>query len=156
MQSLTDLLPPGLYYVATPLGNARDITLRALDVLASADVLAAEDTRNTRRLLDIHGIPLNDRPLIAYHDHNGARVRPKLLDMMRAGKAVAYASDAGTPLVADPGYGLMRAAIDADIAVTSTPGPSAVMAALAIAGLPTDKFIFAGFSPTAKGARAKY
>lgn len=106
--------------------------------------------------MDIHGIPLGDRPLIAYHDHNGDRVRPRLLGFMAAGQSVAYASDAGTPLVADPGYGLMRGAIDAGHVVTSAPGPSAALAALTVAGLPNDRFTFAGFAPQAKGARRTF
>ncbi|NCO21944.1 MAG: 16S rRNA (cytidine(1402)-2'-O)-methyltransferase [Rhodobacterales bacterium] len=148
-------LAPGLHFVATPIGTARDITLRALDVLASADVIAAEDTRTTRHLMDLHGVALGDRRLVSYHDHNGAAVRPGLLAMMAAGKSVAYASDAGTPLVADPGFALARDAIAAGIAVTGAPGPSAVMAALMIAGLPTDRFMFAGFLPPTQSARRK-
>lgn len=149
-------LSPGLHFVATPIGTARDITLRALDVLASADVLAAEDTRTMRKLMDIHGVPLGDRPLIAYHDHNGAAARPKLLRYLDEGKSVAYGSEAGTPLVADPGYTLARAVIEAGHPVTSAPGPSAMIAALTIAGLPTDRFFFAGFAPNAKGARRSF
>lgn len=149
-------LPAGLYFVATPIGTARDITLRALDTLASADVLAAEDTRTLRRLMEIHGVKLAGRRIVAYHDHNGASVRPALLRAIGEGKSVAYASEAGTPLVADPGYQLARAAIDAGLPVTSAPGPSAMIAALTIAGLPTDRFLFAGFPPAAKGARASW
>ncbi|WP_166416997.1 16S rRNA (cytidine(1402)-2'-O)-methyltransferase [Cochlodiniinecator piscidefendens] len=149
-------LAPGLYFVATPIGTARDITLRALDTLASADVIAAEDTRSLRRLLDIHGVPLGDRNVISYHDQNGPQARPKLLQALAEGKSVAYASEAGTPLVADPGYALSRAVIDAGHSVTSAPGPSAVIAALTIGGLATDKFMFAGFSPNAKNARAVF
>jgi 16S rRNA (cytidine1402-2'-O)-methyltransferase len=146
-------LAPGLYFVATPIGTARDITLRALDVLASVDVLAAEDTRSMRRLLDIHGVPLGDRPLLAYHDHNGDAVRPKLLRYLEQGMSVAYASEAGMPLIADPGFDLSREASEAGYLVTVAPGPSAVLTALALAGLPTDAFFFAGFLPNAKGAR---
>jgi 16S rRNA (cytidine1402-2'-O)-methyltransferase len=149
-------LDPGLYFVATPIGAARDITLRALDILASADVLAAEDTRTLRRLMQIHGIALGERQILAYHDHNGARMRPKLIGLMQEGRSVAYASDAGTPLVADPGFPLAREALAEGLAVTSAPGPSAVMAALSVAGLPTDRFLFAGFPPAAKGARASW
>ena len=149
-------LSAGLYFVATPIGSARDITLRALDVLASADVLAAEDTRTLRHLMQIHGVELGDRPLIAYHDHNGAAQRPRLLGLLAEGKSVAYASEAGTPLVADPGYQLGREAIEAGFAVTSAPGPSAVVAALSIAGLPTDRFFFAGFAPASGGARKSW
>lgn len=149
-------LAPGLYFVATPIGTARDITLRALDILASADVLAAEDTRSLRRLMDIHGIALAGRPLIAYHDHNGGAQRPRLLAELEAGRSVAYASEAGTPLIADPGYQLGRAVAEAGHLVTAAPGPSAVLAALAISGLATDSFFFAGFAPTAKGQRQSY
>ena len=146
-------LPAGLYFVATPIGTARDITLRALDILASADVIAAEDTRTMRRLLDIHGIALGDRPLLAYHDHNGAHIRPKLLAFLAQGKAVAYGSEAGTPLIADPGFGLSQAAVEAGALVTSAPGPSAIIAALTLAGLPTDRFFFGGFLPNTQSQR---
>ena len=149
-------LSAGLYFVATPIGTARDITLRALDVLASADVIAAEDTRTARKLMELHGVPLGDRQVIAYHDHNGKEVRPRLIALMESGKSLAYASEAGTPLVADPGYALARAAIDAGLPVTSAPGPSAMIAALTIAGLPTDRFFFAGFPPNAAGARQRF
>lgn len=153
MNHLEIRLQAGLYFVATPIGSARDITLRALDVLASADVLAAEDTRSLRRLLEIHGVPLGDRPLLSYHDHSGAKARAKLLDYLAAGKSVAYASEAGTPLIADPGYHLSKDAAEAGHLVTSAPGPSAIITALTLAGLPTDAFFFAGFLPNAKGAR---
>lgn len=146
-------LSAGLTFVATPIGTARDITLRALDVLASADILAAEDTRTLRKLMEIHGVPLGDRQVVAYHEHSTPAVRDRLVSEMRSGKSLAYASEAGTPLVADPGYQLARAAIEAGIAVDSTPGPSAILAALAIAGLPSDRFFFAGFSPSAKTQR---
>jgi 16S rRNA (cytidine1402-2'-O)-methyltransferase len=149
-------LSAGLHFVATPIGNARDITLRALDTLASADVLAAEDTRSLRRLMDMHGVQLGGRPMIAYHDHNGAKARPKLLSLMAQGKSVAYASEAGTPLVADPGFVLCRDALAEGLAVTSAPGPSAMIAALTIAGLPSDRFLFVGFAPSAAGARKKF
>ena len=147
---------PGLHFVATPIGAARDITLRALDLLATVDVLAAEDTRTLRHLMDIHGVRLGDRPLIAYHDHNGAAQRPRLLAALAAGKSVAYASEAGTPLIADPGYQLGRAAVEAGHRVFAAPGPSAVLAALTVSGLPTDRFLFAGFVPPAQGARKKF
>jgi 16S rRNA (cytidine1402-2'-O)-methyltransferase len=146
-------LAPGLHIVATPIGAARDITLRALDTLASADVLAAEDTRTLRHLMDIHGIPLAGRPLIAYHDRNGPEARPGLLAALAAGRSLAYASDAGTPLVADPGFALARAAVAAGHPVFAAPGPSAVLAALTVAGLPTDRFLFAGFPPTGAARR---
>ena len=149
-------LASGLYFIATPIGTARDITLRALDILASADVLAAEDTRTLRRLMDIHGIALDGRPMVAYHDHNGASARPKLLRALADGKSVAYASEAGTPLVADPGYQLGRAVTEEGFMVTAAPGPSAVLAALSVSGLATDAFFFAGFAPTSKGQRQSF
>jgi 16S rRNA (cytidine1402-2'-O)-methyltransferase len=147
---------PGLYIVATPIGSARDITLRALDILRAADVLAAEDTRSLRHLMAIHGVALGDRPVVAYHDHNGAQMRPRLLAYLAAGKSVAYASEAGTPLVADPGYALVRDARAAGHPVTAAPGPSAAITALSIAGLPTDRFLFAGFPPTTEAARRRF
>ncbi len=153
MNHRTEKLTPGLYFVATPIGSARDITLRALDILASADVIAAEDTRSMRRLLGIHGIALGNRPLLKYHDHNGAQARPKLLGFIEAGKAVAYGSEAGTPLIADPGYDLSRAVAESGHLITAAPGPSAVIAALTLAGLPTDQFFFAGFLPNASAQR---
>ena len=149
-------LASGLYFVATPIGNARDITLRALDILADADVLAAEDTRSLRRLMEIHGISLGDRRVIAYHDHNGDRVRPVLLAALSEGKSVAYASEAGTPLVSDPGYALGRAAADAGAKVMTAPGASAALAALTVSGLASDCFVFAGFPPSTAGARTRF
>ena len=146
-------LTPGLYFVATPIGTARDITLRALDVLASADVIAAEDTRSLRRLLEIHGVPLNGRQVLAYHDHSSPGARAKLISHLEDGKAVAYASEAGTPLIADPGYHLAKDAAEAGHLVTTAPGASAVVSALTLAGLPTDAFFFEGFLPSAKTAR---
>ena len=148
-------LPPGLYIVSTPIGNARDITLRALDTLAAADVLAAEDTRTLRRLMEIHGIALNGRRVVAYHDHNATRARPALIASMAEGRSVAYASDAGTPLVADPGFGLVRSARDAGHPVHALPGASAALAALTVAGLPTDRFLFQGFPPPKSVARLR-
>ena len=149
-------VPPGLHLLATPIGAARDITLRALDLLAGADVLAAEDTRTLRHLMEIHGVALNDRPLVAYHDHNGEAVRPRLLRALSEGKSVAYASEAGTPLIADPGFQLARAAIAEGFTVLAAPGPSAVLAALTVSGLPSDRFLFAGFPPTGAGDRARF
>ncbi len=143
----------GLHLVAVPIGAARDITLRALDLLAGADVLAAEDTRSLRRLMEIHGVALGDRPLIPYHDHNGPQARPRLLGALRAGKSVAYASEAGTPLVADPGFQLGMDAHAAGIVVRAAPGASAVLTALCVGGLPTDRFFFAGFLPPKSAAR---
>ncbi|WP_170342138.1 16S rRNA (cytidine(1402)-2'-O)-methyltransferase [Ruegeria arenilitoris] len=146
-------LAGGLYFVATPIGTARDITLRALDVLASADVIAAEDTRSLRRLMEIHGVPLEGRRILAYHDHSGTAAREKLIAELSKGKSVAYASEAGMPLIADPGYDLGKQAAEAGFTVTCAPGPSAALTALTLAGLPTDAFFFAGFLPNAAGAR---
>lgn len=143
-------MPPGLYVTATPIGNASDITLRALKVLSSCDVIAAEDTRVSAKLLAIHGIA---RPLLAYNDHNAARERPKILSRLRAGERVALVSDAGTPLVSDPGFKLVREAIAAGLPVHAIPGASAVLAGLALAGLPTDRFFFVGFLPSKRGER---
>lgn len=153
MNAIKTSLGPGLYLVATPIGAARDITLRALDLLASGDVLAAEDTRALRRLMDIHGVALGDRPLWSYHDHNGGRMRPKLLAALADGKSVIYASEAGTPMVADPGFDLARAAVADGHDLISAPGPSAVIAALTLAGLPTDQFHFSGFLPATASKR---
>jgi 16S rRNA (cytidine1402-2'-O)-methyltransferase len=149
-------LDPGLYLVATPIGNARDITLRALDVLASADVIAAEDTRTTRKLLEIHGIALGDRKLIAYHDHSGQAGRDGIMKLIGQGKSVAYASEAGSPLVADPGFALARDVAQDGGFVTALPGATAAITALSLSGLPSDRFCFAGFAPSAKGARQKW
>jgi 16S rRNA (cytidine1402-2'-O)-methyltransferase len=137
-------LAPGLHLVATPIGNLRDITLRALEVLAAADLIACEDTRVTRKLTDHYGIAT---ALTPYHDHNADEARPKLLARLAAGAAVALVSDAGTPLVSDPGFKLARAARDAGYPVTALPGPSAALAALAVSALPTDRFLFDGFLP---------
>ncbi len=149
-------IPAGLHLIATPIGAARDITLRALDLLAGCDVLVAEDTRSLRRLMEIHGLTVGGRPLLAYHDHNGAQMRPKIMGYLQAGKSVLYASEAGTPLVADPGYQLARATIAEGHALHSAPGPSALLAALTVAGLPSDRFTFLGFAPSQSGARRKF
>ena len=141
---------PGLHLVATPIGNLRDISLRALETLAGADLIACEDTRITRRLLDRYGIVT---PLTPYHEHNAAQARPRLLARLADGAAVALVSDAGTPLVSDPGYKLVRAAREAGHAVTPVPGASATLAALTASGLPTDRFFFEGFLPPKRGAR---
>ena len=143
-------LTPGLHVVATPIGNLRDVTLRALEVLAAADLIACEDTRVTRKLTDHYGIAT---PLTPYHDHNAAEARPKLIARLAAGAAVALVSDAGTPLVSDPGFKLVRAAREAGLSVTTLPGASAVLAALTVAGLPTDRFFFEGFLPAKEGQR---
>ena len=149
-------LLPGLHFLATPIGAARDITLRALDILASADVLAAEDTRTLRHLMEIHGVALGDRPLVAYHEHNNDVALPRLLRAISEGKSVAYASEAGTPLISDPGFQLGRAVIAEGHTVLSAPGPSAVLCALTVSGLPSDRFMFAGFPPAAKSARETF
>lgn len=149
-------VPPGLHLVATPIGAARDITLRTLDILAGADVLAAEDTRSLRRLMEMHGVRVAGRPLLAYHDHNGAQMRPRLLAALAEGKSVAFAPEAGTPMVSDPGFQLARAAIDEGYTVVAAPGASAVLAALAVGGLPTDRFCFMGFAPAQAGARKRF
>jgi 16S rRNA (cytidine1402-2'-O)-methyltransferase len=143
-------LTAGLYVLATPIGNARDISLRALDTLKGCDVIAAEDTRVTSKLLAIHGI---SRPLIAYNDHNAPEMRPKILARLARGEAVVLVSDAGTPLVSDPGFKLVREVIAAGAPVVAIPGPSAVLAGLSISGLPSDRFLFAGFLPGRGGER---
>ena len=143
-------LAAGLHLVATPIGNLRDVTLRALEVLAAADLIACEDTRVTRKLLDHYGITT---PMTPYHEHNAAAARPKLLARLASGAAIALVSDAGTPLVSDPGFKLVRAARDDGYTVTALPGASAALAALTVAGLPTDRFFFEGFLPPKEGAR---
>lgn len=143
-------LSPGLHLVATPIGNLRDVTIRALEVLAAADVIACEDTRVTRRLTEHYGI---STALTPYHDHNAEEVRPKLLARIAGGEAVALVSDAGTPLISDPGFKLVRAAREAGLGVTALPGASAALAALTVAGLPTDRFFFEGFLPPKEGQR---
>ena len=153
MNHQTKPLSAGLYFVATPIGSARDITLRALDILASADLIAAEDTRTARKLMEIHGVPLNGRKVVAFHDHSGEGAVDRLVADMVAGKSVAYVSEAGTPLVADPGYELGKAAIAAAMPVTAAPGASALLAALTVSGLPTDRFAFIGFLPAARQQR---
>ncbi|NVO14298.1 MAG: 16S rRNA (cytidine(1402)-2'-O)-methyltransferase [Rhodoplanes sp.] len=143
-------LASGLHVVATPIGHLEDVSLRALATLAAADLIACEDTRVTRKLLARYGI---SRPLTAYHEHNATVARPKILARLAAGEAVALVSDAGTPLVSDPGFRLVREAREAGVPVTAVPGPSAVLTALTIAGLPTDRFFFEGFLPPREGAR---
>lgn len=143
---------PGLHIVATPIGNLGDVTLRALDILQAADVIACEDTRVTGKLRTAYGITT---PMTTYHEHNAARVRPRLIERLKRGEIVALVSDAGTPLVSDPGYRLVRAAIAAGINVTAAPGATAPITALILAGLPTDRFLFAGFLPTRAGPRRR-
>ena len=146
-----DPLAPGLYVVATPIGNLGDITLRALETLAAADVIACEDTRITQKLLERYQIRA---AMIPYHDHNAAASRPVILRRLAEGKTVALVSDAGTPLISDPGFKLVRAAQAAGHRVFAVPGASSVLAALCVAGLPTDRFYFAGFLPPKPSARA--
>jgi 16S rRNA (cytidine1402-2'-O)-methyltransferase len=148
-------VPPGLHLVSTPIGAARDITLRALDVLAGADVLVAEDTRTLRRLMEIHGIPVGGRPVVAYHDHSGQGALARLVAQIAEGRSVAYASEAGTPLISDPGFELARAVATAGLPLTAAPGPCAAICALTVSGLPSDRFLFAGFPPATRTARAR-
>ena len=150
LASEAEALSPGLHIVATPIGNLRDITIRALATLAAADAVLAEDTRVTRTLLAHYGITT---PLLAYHEHSNDAVRERMVGRLCAGEALALVSDAGTPLVSDPGYKLVQSAIEAGIPITPVPGPSAVMTALVAAGLPTDRFFFEGFLPQKSGAR---
>jgi 16S rRNA (cytidine1402-2'-O)-methyltransferase len=143
---------PGLHIIATPIGNLADISLRALDVLSAVDAIACEDTRVTRKLLNAYGL---DRALTAYHEHNADRMRPRLIKRMKSGESVALVSDAGTPLVSDPGYKLARAAIDEGLMVTTLPGASAPLGALVVSGLPSDRFLYAGVLPSKRTARRK-
>ncbi len=143
-------LPSGLYVVATPIGNLRDVTLRALDTLNSVDLIYAEDTRQTRRLLDAYGIRTTLR---TYHDHNGAQMRPQIMEELQKGSSLALVSDAGTPLISDPGFKLVRELRQQGHSVIPIPGASALTAALSAAGLPTDVFTFAGFMPPKSSAR---
>ena len=140
-----------LIIISTPIGNLGDITQRAAHSLAQADIIACEDTRQTRKLLSLLSIS-SSAELWAYHDHNGAKVRPKLINVMKAGQQVALASDAGTPLISDPGYKLVTACLENDIPVTAAPGPTAPIVALTLSGLPSDRFSFQGFVPQKKKA----
>ena len=144
------LLPGTLVIVATPIGNLGDFTQRAIDSLSDAAVIACEDTRVTAKLLSAYGI---HSPMLAYHEHNAARVRPQLIERLKQGQIVALVSDAGTPLVSDPGYKLVEAAIAESIPVTAAPGASALLTALVLSGLPSDRFLFAGFLPPKSPAR---
>ena len=143
-------LSPGLYVVATPIGNLKDVSFRALSVLAAADAVLAEDTRVTKTLLAHYGMTT---PLVAYHEHSNDAVRERMIHRVREGQALALVSDAGTPLVSDPGYKLVQSAIEAGLAVSPIPGPSAVITALVVSGLPTDRFFFEGFLPPRSAAR---
>ena len=146
-------LAPGLYVTATPIGHLGDITLRALETLSAAHVILCEDTRVTAKLLNRYGIRNSLSP---YHDHNAAKVRPGLLARISDGQALALVSDAGSPLLSDPGYKLVQAAVEAGLAVTAIPGASAVIDALTLSTLPPDRFIFCGFLPTRSGARRHF
>lgn len=151
---LSDIpLEPGLYVVATPIGNLRDITLRALDVLSGCDLLLAEDTRVTGKLLSAYGL---SKTMLRYDEHAAERARPRILAALAAGQSVAQVSDAGTPLISDPGFRLVNEVIAAGHRVFPIPGPSAALAALTLAGLPTDRFLFAGFAPPRSGARRTF
>jgi len=143
-------LTPGFHIVATPIGNIADITLRALDTLKRCDAIVCEDTRVTSKLLVRHGI---HRPLLSYHEHNAAKMRPILIERVRRGEALAVVTDAGTPLISDPGFKLVREAAAAGLHVTALPGPSALLTALVLSGLPSDRFLFIGFPPTKTKAR---
>ncbi len=150
-------LPAGLYITATPIGNASDITLRALEILRFADILLCEDTRATRRLLEIHSVKrARDSRILAYHDHSSDKIRRGILDDVEGGKAVALVSEAGMPLVSDPGYRLVRDALERGIDVTCAPGANAVLTALTLSGLPSDQFFFAGFPPSKQSSRRKF
>jgi 16S rRNA (cytidine1402-2'-O)-methyltransferase len=150
-QTLTAAKPDsGLYLVATPIGNLGDITLRALETLAGVDIIACEDTRITRRLTERYGISAQLKP---YHEHNAAIARPKILEHLAKGAAIALVSDAGTPLISDPGFKLVREVCEAGFRVVALPGPSSVLAALSVAALPTDRFFFEGFLPPKQTAR---
>ena len=146
-------LEPGLYIVATPIGNLRDITLRALDVLNGCDLLLAEDTRVTGKLLAAYGL---SKTMARYDEHAAERARPRIMAALEAGQSVALVSDAGTPLVSDPGYRLVKEVVEAGFRVFPIPGPSAALAALTLAGLPTDRFLFAGFTPPKSAARRTF
>jgi 16S rRNA (cytidine1402-2'-O)-methyltransferase len=142
-----------LYVVATPIGNLEDISLRALNILAAVDVIAAEDTRRTRVLMSRHGL---DTPLVTLQEHNEEQRAPQLVDRLQRGDSIALVSDAGTPLLSDPGYRLVRLAVAAGIEVVTVPGASSITAALSISGLPTDRFTFEGFLPSRQAARVKH
>jgi 16S rRNA (cytidine1402-2'-O)-methyltransferase len=143
---------PGLYLVATPIGNLRDITLRALDLLAAADVIACEDTRVTSKLLAHYGLAT---PCLSYHEHNAEMMRPRIIERLQAGAVLALVSDAGMPLISDPGYKLVRAVLAEGLPVTALPGPSSVLTGLVLSGLPSDRFLFAGFLPPKPVARQR-
>ncbi|WP_036282302.1 16S rRNA (cytidine(1402)-2'-O)-methyltransferase [Methylocystis sp. ATCC 49242] len=150
LRAEAEKIEPGLHVVATPIGNLKDISFRALSTLAAADAVIAEDTRVTKTLLAHYGI---STPLVAYHEHNARVIRPHLLARLESGARLALVSDAGTPLVSDPGFKLVQEALEKGLHVTAVPGPSAVLTALVVAGLPTDRFFFEGFLPHKSGSR---
>ncbi len=145
-------LRPGLYVVATPIGNLKDITLRALETLASVSLILCEDTRTSRTLLQHYGLK---QPMLAYHEHNADKLRPKIIEDLQQGATIALISDAGTPLISDPGYKLIKECAEKGIYTSTLPGPCAAIAALTLGGLPTDKFIFLGFLPAKSSGRKK-
>ncbi|MEX0644852.1 MAG: 16S rRNA (cytidine(1402)-2'-O)-methyltransferase [Parvularculaceae bacterium] len=146
-------LEPGLYVAATPIGNLKDVTYRVIEALKEADLILCEDTRQTAKLCAAYGIATSRAP---YHDHNADRVRPAILKKLEAGARICLVSDAGTPLISDPGYKLVREARDRGVNVIPLPGPSAAIAALSAAGAPTDRFLFAGFPPAKTAARETF
>ena len=152
IHNMPDMNDARLYVVATPIGNLEDITLRALDILATVDVIAAEDTRRTRVLMSRYSL---DKPLLTLQEHNEEQKAPKLVERLCRGESIALVSDAGTPLLSDPGFRLVRLASEAGIEVVTVPGPSSITAALSISGLPTDRFTFEGFLPSRHSARVK-
>lgn len=153
MTGQTLSLQPGLYVAATPIGNLKDITYRVVETLKAADLILCEDTRQTRKLCEAYGVKT---PLKPYHDHNAAAARPDILERLKDGAAICLVSDAGTPLIADPGYKLVKEAREQEITVIPLPGPSAAITALSAAGAPSDRFLFAGFAPVKDGARARF
>ena len=146
-------LEPGLYVAATPIGNLKDVTIRVIETMKTADLILCEDTRQTAKLCAAYDVTTPRRP---YHDHNAAEIRPEILERLESGAAVCLVSDAGTPLISDPGYKLVREARDRGVRVIPLPGASAMLAALAAAGAPTDRFFFAGFPPPKAGARSAF
>ncbi|MEE2774925.1 MAG: 16S rRNA (cytidine(1402)-2'-O)-methyltransferase [Pseudomonadota bacterium] len=152
----TPQIVTGLYLVATPIGTASDISLRALEVLKKADLLVAEDTRTLRKLMLIHDIPVGKRAIFSYNDHNGFRQRSKVLNVLKKNKSVAFVSDAGTPLISDPGFRLVEDTISEGYSVHAVPGASSVISALIVSGLPLDRFCFGGFIPTKKSAKTTF
>ena len=151
-QKYHQLLVPGLYIVSTPIGNSLDISLRALNVFSRADIIICEDTRITKKLLSMHNIKT---PLMSYHEFNAERTRPSIIKKIEEGKVIALTSDAGTPLISDPGYKLVRDCIDKNLLVTSIPGASSVIASLTVSGLPTNEFFFGGFLPRKRLTKIK-